>query len=350
VFFGGTRRNKEEPAELTERKLKAEGVDMLRLLGLNDANLVEVEERFDANITVRGDTITIRGDQKEVEQIEKIFKELIYLLNKNGELTHTDVDTVVDLVLVNGEPALPKSIAQGLPADEIDTVVLFTRNGIIRAKTPGQQKYVRQMRKSDIVFAIGPAGTGKTYLAVAMAVAALKNREITKIVLARPAVEAGESLGFLPGDLKEKVDPYLRPLYDALDDMIPPEKLKTYIERRVIEVVPLAYMRGRTLHNAFVILDEAQNASSMQMKMFLTRLGMNSRAVITGDITQIDLPVKTVSGLVQIRDILQDIQGVAFCYFDRNDVVRHKLVKDIIDAYEKYKNGATDANEKTPPG
>lgn len=320
---------------------------MLRLLGLNDANLQEVEDRFDANIVVRGDSIMIRGEQKEIDQIEKIFRELIYLLNKNGNLTTTDVDTVVDLVTVNGEPALPKSVTQQFPPDEIDTVVLFTRNGIIRAKTPGQKEYVRQIRKSDIVFAIGPAGTGKTYLAVAMAVAALKNREIVKIILARPAVEAGESLGFLPGDLKEKVDPYLRPLYDALDDMIPSDKLKTYIERRVIEVVPLAYMRGRTLNNAFVILDEAQNASSMQMKMFLTRLGTNSKAIITGDITQIDLPVKTVSGLVQIQDILQNIAGVKFCYFDRNDVVRHKLVKDIIDAYEKFHNGKSETNEKT---
>lgn len=334
---------------MTEKKIKAEGVDMLRLLGLNDANLQVVEDRFEANIVVRGDTITVRGDQKQTEQIEKVFKELIYLLKKNGNLTTTDVDTVIDLVTVNGEPALPKSITQQVPADEIDTTVLFTRNGIIRAKTPGQKEYVRQVRKSDIVFAIGPAGTGKTYLAVAMAVAALKNREITKIVLARPAVEAGESLGFLPGDLKEKVDPYLRPLYDALDEMIPPDKLKTYIERRVIEVVPLAYMRGRTLNNSFVILDEAQNASSMQMKMFLTRLGANSKAIITGDITQIDLPVKTVSGLVQIQEILNKVDGVAFCYFDRNDVFRHRLVKDIIDAYEKYHNSAPENNRKHEP-
>lgn len=331
---------------MTERKIKAEGVDMVRLLGLNDANLQEVEDRFAAAITVRGDSITIRGDQKEVEQVEKVFRELIYLLNKNGSLTPSDVDTVVDLVTVNGEPAVPTSVTQQLTADEMDTAVLYTRNGIIKAKTPGQKEYVRQMRKSDIVFAIGPAGTGKTYLAVAMAVAALKNREITKIVLARPAVEAGESLGFLPGDLKEKVDPYLRPLYDALDDMIAADKLKTYIERRVIEIVPLAYMRGRTLNNAFVILDEAQNASSMQMKMFLTRLGTNSKAVITGDITQIDLPVKMTSGLVQIQDVLQDIAGVSFCYFDKNDVVRHKLVKDIIDAYEKYhSNGKSEASD-----
>lgn len=321
---------------MAERKIKAGGVDMVRLLGLNDVNLNMLQEHFDANITVRGDNITCRGDQQQIDQLEKIFKELIYILNKNGNLTINDVETVIDLVKVNGEPAVPKSIAIQVGEEELETVVLFTRNGIIRARTSGQREYIRQIKKNDIVFSIGPAGTGKTYLAVAMAVASLKNREITKIILARPAVEAGESLGFLPGDLKEKVDPYLRPLYDALDDMIPPDKLKTYIERRVIEVVPLAYMRGRTLNNAFVILDEAQNATSMQMKMFLTRLGANSKAIITGDITQIDLPTKTVSGLVQIQEILQNIDGVKFCYFDRNDVVRHKLVKDIIDAYDKF--------------
>ena len=323
---------------------------MLRLLGLNDANLQVLENRFEANIIVRGDTITCRGEQQQVDQVEKVFKELIYILNKNGNLSANDVDTVIDLVTLNGDSAIPKSLEAQVGTDELESVVLFTRNGIIRVKTPGQKEYIRQIKKNDIVFAIGPAGTGKTYLAVAMAVAALKNREIVKIILARPAVEAGESLGFLPGDLKEKVDPYLRPLYDALDDMIPPEKLKTYIERRVIEVVPLAYMRGRTLNNAFVILDEAQNASSMQMKMFLTRLGANSKAIITGDITQIDLPVKTISGLVQIREILQNIEGVQFCYFDRNDVVRHKLVKDIIDAYDKYHTNGKSENGKTENG
>jgi phosphate starvation-inducible PhoH-like protein len=329
---------------LAERKIKASGVDMVRLLGLNDVNLNLLEEHFDVNITVRGENITFRGEQQQIDQLDKVFKELIYILNKNGNLTTNDVETVIDLVKVNGEPAVPKSIASQVSEEELEDVVLFTRNGIIRAKTPGQREYIRQIKKNDIVFSIGPAGTGKTYLAVAMAVAALKNREITKIILARPAVEAGESLGFLPGDLKEKVDPYLRPLYDALDDMIPPDKLKTYIERRVIEVVPLAYMRGRTLNNAFVILDEAQNATSMQMKMFLTRLGANSKAIITGDITQIDLPTKTISGLVQIQEILQNIDGVKFCYFDRNDVVRHKLVKDIIDAYDKYRSNGTAEN------
>lgn len=336
----------ESRTSLAERKIKAEGIEMIKLLGLNDANLHVVEEKFGSNISIRGDSISFRGEQHEVEQLEKIFKELIYILNKNGNLSINDVETVIDLVKVNGEPALPKSIASQISEEEIETAVLFTRNGVIRARTPGQVDYIRQMKKNDIVFAIGPAGTGKTYLAVAMAVAALKNREAMKIVLARPAVEAGESLGFLPGDLQQKVDPYLRPLYDALDDMIPPDKLKTYIERNVIEVVPLAYMRGRTLNNAFVILDEAQNASAMQMKMFLTRLGANSKAVVTGDITQIDLPLKTISGLIQIQDILHDIDGVRFCYFDKRDVVRHRLVKDIIEAYDKYHSDGKSDNER----
>jgi phosphate starvation-inducible PhoH-like protein len=309
---------------LTEKKLKIEGTDTLGLLGINDSNLQVIEKRFDATIVVRGDTITLRGEAPEVEQLEKIFRELMYLLNKNGSLTTYDVETVIDLISANGEPALPKSIASAMSRDELDAVVLFTKNQILRAKTAGQRTYVREVHKNDIVFAIGPAGTGKTYLAVAMAVAALKN---------------SESLGFLPGDLKEKVDPYLRPLYDALEDMIPAEKLRAYIEKRVIEVVPLAYMRGRTLNNAYVILDEAQNASAMQMKMFLTRLGPNSRAIITGDVTQIDLPNRTNSGLVQIQEVLRWVEGISFVYLDRNDVVRHRLVKDIIDAYEKYHAG-----------
>jgi phosphate starvation-inducible PhoH-like protein len=322
-----------------EKKIKLEGVDTFALLGLNDANLQILENRFDSNIFVRGGSMTIRGSQNEVEQIDKVVKELIFLVNKNGSLTTNDVETVVDLVTANGEPALPKNITSAFSQEEMDSVILYTKNQIIRAKTPGQRAYLQAMKKNDIVFAVGPAGTGKTYLAVALAVASLKNNEITKIVLTRPAVEAGESLGFLPGDLKEKIDPYLRPLYDALDDMIPAEKLRNYIEKRVIEIAPLAYMRGRTLNNAFVILDEAQNASAMQMKMFLTRLGPNSRAIITGDITQIDLPTKSASGLVQIQDVLKGVGGISFVYFDRNDVVRHRLVKDIIDAYDKYQNG-----------
>jgi phosphate starvation-inducible protein PhoH and related proteins len=322
-----------------EKKIRLDGVDTFALLGLNDANLQIIENRFDANIFVRGESITLRGNQQEVDQLEKVLKELIFILNKNGGLTTNDVDTVIDLVTANGEPALPKGLTSSLSRDELEAIILYTKNQIIRAKTAGQREYLRAVKKNDIVFAVGPAGTGKTYMAVALAVASLKNNEITKIVLTRPAVEAGESLGFLPGDLKEKIDPYLRPLYDALDDMIPGEKLRGYIEKRVIEIAPLAYMRGRTLNNAFVILDEAQNASAMQMKMFLTRLGPNSRAIITGDVTQIDLPSKSASGLVQIQEVLKGVEGISFVYFDRNDVVRHRLVKDIIDAYDKYHNG-----------
>jgi len=324
---------------VVEKKIKIEGGDSLGLLGLNDSNLQVLENRFDSSIVVRGGQISLRGEQAEVDQLEKIFKELLFLLNKNGTLTTNDVETVIDLVTINGEPAVPGAVATSIARDEVDSVVLYTKNQIIRAKTPGQKEYLRQVRKNDIVFSVGPAGTGKTYLAVALAVASLKNNEITKIVLTRPAVEAGESLGFLPGDLKEKIDPYLRPLYDALDDMMPGEKLRNYLERRIIEIAPLAYMRGRTLNNAFVILDEAQNASGMQMKMFLTRLGPNSRAIVTGDVTQIDLPNPGASGLVQIQEVLKGIDGIAFVYLDRNDVVRHRLVKDIIDAYDKYVNG-----------
>jgi phosphate starvation-inducible PhoH-like protein len=315
--------------EVVEKKMKLEGVDALSLLGTNDSNLQVIENKFDTNIVVRGDHIILRGEAEEVRQIEKIFKELVFILNKNGNLTTNDVDTVIDLIAVGHE----------VVKEELDNVILFTKNDFIKAKSVGQLEYYRQVRKNDIVFAIGPAGTGKTFLAVAMALASLKNRGVQRIMLARPAVEAGESLGFLPGDLREKVDPYLRPLHDALDEMLPPDKVKSYLERGIIEITPLAYMRGRTLNNAFVILDEAQNTTSMQMKMFLTRIGVNSRAIVTGDITQIDLPPRTTSGLVEIQEILKGIDGVAFVYLDRNDVVRHRLVKDIIDAYEKYRNG-----------
>jgi len=318
---------------LTEKKISLVGVDIVQLLGFNDAHLQMLEDRFSATLTVRGDQLSIRGTVLEAAKIEKVIHELIYVLNKNGNLTPNDIDTVIDLVSVNG--SLPELPAQS-SGDNGDAALLYTKAGIIKARTPGQKKYIQQIFENDIVFAIGPAGTGKTYLAVAMAVAALKNRDVTRIILTRPAVEAGESLGFLPGDFRDKIDPYLRPLYDALDDMLTAEKLKSYIEKRIVEIVPLAYMRGRTLHNAFVILDEAQNATAMQMKMFLTRLGVHSRAIITGDVTQIDLPSKTTSGLVQIQDVLKLVKGISFCYFDKSDVVRHRLVRDIIDAYDNY--------------
>lgn len=325
---------------MTEKKIPLAGVDVVQLLGFNDANLQMIEERFDANLTVRGDQLMIRGSQFEIGKIEKVVGELIYMLNKNGSLNPNDIDTVIDLVSVNGSAP---EVSLETQLEDNDSVILYTKMGVVKARTQGQKHYTQQIRKNDIVFAIGPAGTGKTYLAVAMAVAALKNRDITRIILARPAVEAGESLGFLPGDFREKIDPYLRPLYDALEDMLSVEKLRGYLEKRIIEIVPLAYMRGRTLHNAFVILDEAQNATAVQMKMFLTRLGPNSRAIITGDVTQIDLPTKTTSGLVQIQEVLKKIHGITFCTFDKNDVVRHKLVKDIIEAYDRYHvNGTGD--------
>ncbi|MEW6062225.1 MAG: PhoH family protein [Bacteroidota bacterium] len=302
------------------------------MLGYNDSHLHLIEQRFDATITARGSQLTLKGEPEELQQLERVFNELQFLLNKNGSLTANDVNTVLDLVI----DMSPTKIDAAKIKESGEVAILFTKNSIIKAKTPTQRVYLDAAQRNDIVFAIGPAGTGKTYLAVAMAVAGLKNNEVSKIVLARPAVEAGESLGFLPGDMAAKVDPYLRPLYDALDDMLPSEKLKTYLERRIIEIVPLAYMRGRTLHNAFVILDEAQNATAMQMKMFLTRLGHNSKAIVTGDITQIDLPSNSTSGLVQIQEVLKEIEGIEFVYFNNNDVVRHRLVKEIIDAYGKY--------------
>src|SRR3990167_5270146 len=314
----------------TEKRLTLDNVDMLSLLGTNDSNLKVIEDRFNASIIVRGENVVIKGVVEEVDVIEKVLKEMIYVLNTNNRLEKSDIETILDLTLQGKEIVSEK---------EFDSIILYTKNDSIKARTPGQTNYVKIAGKNDICFAIGPAGTGKTYLAVAMAVTALKKGIVSKIILARPAVEAGESLGVLPGDFREKIDPYLRPLYDALDDMIPSEKLKMNIEKRMIEIVPLAYMRGRTLNNAYVILDEAQNATDLQMKMFLTRLGVNSKAIITGDITQIDLPPKTISGLIQAKDILSGIDGVGFVYFDKGDIVRHKLVKDIIDAYEKHKNG-----------
>ena len=314
--------------ESIERRIQLPATNPVVLFGVNDAHLRIIEKRLDVTIVARGGNILLRGDDVAVDRAEKILKELVFVVNRTDQLSERDVNTVLD-ILTSGS-------GFEIPPEELDTVVLYAKQDYIKAKTPGQIAYLRAVRQNDIVFAIGPAGTGKTYLAVAAAVAALRNHEVLKIMLARPAVEAGESLGFLPGDLREKVDPYLRPLYDALDDMMPGEKLKTALEKRAIEIVPLAYMRGRTLNNAFIILDEAQNATSLQMKMFLTRLGANSRAIITGDITQIDLPQRSVSGLVEIQDILKGVEGVSFVYFEKSDVVRHRLVKDIINAYERY--------------
>ncbi len=281
-------------------------------------------------VTVRGDNVYLKGESEEISLIEKVFKEMIYVLNTTELIDSSDVTTIIDLA---------KSGKEIIDDEEYNSIILYSKKDVIKAKTPTQVKYFESVKKNDICFAIGPAGTGKTYLAVAFAVSALKKGLVQRIILARPAVEAGESLGFLPGDFREKIDPYLRPLYDALQDMLPKEKMHNYLENGIVEIVPLAFMRGRTLNDAYVILDEAQNSTAMQMKMFLTRLGPNSKAIITGDITQIDLPSKSQSGLIQVKGILKNIDGVDFIYFNRDDVVRHKLVKDIINAYEKFGNG-----------
>ncbi|MBN1638261.1 MAG: PhoH family protein [Ignavibacteriales bacterium] len=313
-----------------EKTLKLDNVDLLSLVGLNDSNIQPIENKFTATVTVRGEQVFIKGIKEEVDLVEKIFKEMIFVLNTSGKLNQKDVRTIIQLT-VEGQEIVSDN--------EFNNIILYTKDNVIKCKTPNQTRYYESVKKNDICFAIGPAGTGKTYLAVAFAVAELKKGNVKRIILARPAVEAGESLGFLPGDLKEKVDPYLRPLYDALQDFLPTDQLKNYLEKRVIEIVPLAYMRGRTLNYAYVILDEAQNATTMQMKMFLTRLGPNSKAIITGDITQVDLPRNVTSGLIQVQEILKNVDGVSFIYFDKGDVVRHKLVKQIIDAYEQFKNG-----------
>jgi len=316
------------PKKAVEKKIPLRGVDPLAFLGTHDANIRALEEQVAATVISRGNEVIIRGEASEVEQAARIVTELVFMLSRNGSLSEDDIRTVARL------SALPNQQKEE-PVD-LDSVILYVKSGVLKPRTEGQKRYYESACKTDIVFAIGPAGTGKTFMAVAMAVARLRDKEVDRIILCRPAVEAGESLGFLPGDFREKVDPYLRPLYDALYDMVPLDKLKRQLESRIIEIVPLAYMRGRTLNNSFVILDEAQNTTSLQMKMFLTRLGANSRAIITGDITQIDLPNKAESGLVQIQRILQGIDGIEFVYLTDQDVVRHPLVRKIIKAYEKY--------------
>ena len=317
--------------ENLEKKINIEDTDSKLLLGLNDENLDILDNHFNSNINVRGNYITINGPVDEVAVIEKLINELKYIIKKNGILTPQDVLSVIRLLEVNNN----QEIQEKNPTIKTSDIVLHSAKGLIRAKTPNQFEYYKAVQENDIVFAIGPAGTGKTYLAVAMAIASLRRNEVSKIVISRPAVEAGESLGFLPGDLKEKIDPYLKPLTDALSEMLTPEKYHNMLDKEIIEVTPLAYMRGRTLNYSFIILDEAQNATITQMKMFLTRLGVHSKAIITGDITQIDLPDNSKSGLINANHILQEINGIKFVYFNEKDVVRHKLVADIIKAYEK---------------
>ncbi len=317
-----------------ERNITLEGIDLLNFLGFNDSNIEMLRNRFKSNITIRGERINLKGESDELNQLEVIFKELMLLQKRQGRISESDVNLIVELVTDSRDADVEKKL--GIAREELDDVILVDRNDFIKPKTLGQRELYYKTKNNEIVFVIGPAGTGKTYLSVAIALAALRSKKVNRIILSRPAVEAGESLGFLPGDLSEKVNPYLKPLFDALEDMVPHEKLRNYFEKNIIEIIPLAYMRGRTLNNAFLILDEAQNSTALQMKMFLTRLGINSRAIITGDITQIDLPSRQTSGLVQIQKILQHIDGVEFVYLEKKDVVRHRLVKDIINAYEEF--------------
>ncbi|WP_449258495.1 PhoH family protein [Chlorobium limicola] len=316
----------------TEKTIDIQGIEPVILFGPFDAYLKTIRNTFpDVQITARGTTIALRGEDTDIAVLEKIFREMIFLADKHGEVLENDLNALINLALSPAPRTRPPA-----PGDE--DIIVATADYAVRAKTNGQRRMVAEAKNNDILFAIGPAGTGKTYTAVAIAVAAWKAKQVKRIVLARPAVEAGESLGFLPGDLAQKIDPYLRPLYDALQDMLTAEKLKFLTERRVIEIVPLAYMRGRTLNNSFIILDEAQNASGKQMKMCLTRLGINSKAIITGDVTQIDLPTTMESGLPSAEKILKNIKGISFVYLDKSDVVRHKLVRDIINAYEIHES------------
>ena len=304
-------------------------IDPLLLAGVNDANLVELQRALGVRVSFRGDALLLGGTAEQIERATPIAQGL------------------VDLVRI-GEPITPDDVfrlaSDGVPSDLTaptadDKILLPGLRRAIVPKTQGQRDYLGAISTHDIVVGIGPAGTGKTYLAVAKAVEALARKRVRRIILARPAVEAGESLGFLPGDLQAKVDPYLRPLYDALEDMMPHDRVQKALVTRTIEIAPLAYMRGRTLSDAFIILDEAQNATNAQMKMFLTRLGVNSRTVVTGDKTQIDLPKREESGLIQIERVLPGIEGIAFCYLHEGDVVRHRLVREIIRAYAEDQNG-----------
>jgi phosphate starvation-inducible protein PhoH and related proteins len=324
-----------------EHRLGAEGADYLLLAGVNDAHLLEIARQSGCRVILRGDDLILSGDVNDVERALPVAEQLVQQARVGQAF---DLDDIRRAFHTGGgrpragQPGAPGSAAaatrgNGAPGGDESQVLLAGLKKLIGSKSEGQRVYLDAIVNNDVVIAIGPAGTGKTYLAVAAAVDALRKNRVKRIILARPAVEAGENLGFLPGDLQEKVDPYLRPLYDALEDIMPADWVRRALEARTIEIAPLAYMRGRTLADAFVILDEAQNATNAQMKMFLTRLGLNSRVIITGDKTQIDLPKREESGLLQVEQILRGIDGIEFIYLDEVDVVRHRLVKDIIKAY-----------------
>ncbi|MDP9022976.1 MAG: PhoH family protein, partial [Actinomycetota bacterium] len=300
---------------------------MVALLGTRDELLRLVEEAFDASVHVRGNEISVTGHADEVDRVVRLFEELLTLLGRGQGLDRSVVGQTIRMVRANAPEA---------PSQVLSHAALTHRGRTIRPKTLGQKRYLDAIAANTVTFGIGPAGTGKTYLAMAAAVQALRAREVNRLIITRPAVEAGESLGYLPGTLQEKIDPYLRPLWDALHDMMDAEDLVAHVDRGTIEVAPLAYMRGRTLNDSFIVLDEAQNTTAEQMKMFLTRIGFGSKAVVTGDITQVDLPTGRHSGLRVVRDILADIDGVAFAYLAAGDVVRHQIVQRIVEAYERH--------------
>jgi phosphate starvation-inducible PhoH-like protein len=312
---------------LIEKKIHLEGVDPVKLFGINNARFDRIKTSFPRiKIISRGSELTLKGEESELIRFEGILEHMIDYLQRTDKPDEQELD---ELLRGNGKEVLEN---KAVPGD----VLLFGDSGKpIRARTVNQKALVKSCGETDLMFAVGPAGTGKTYTAIALAVRALKHRQVKRIILTRPAVEAGERLGFLPGDFKEKLDPYLQPLYDALDDMIPSKKLRGFLEDNTIQIAPLAFMRGRTLDNAFVILDEAQNATAMQLKMFLTRMGKNATFIVTGDLTQIDLPNRNDSGLLRAIDMLKQIDGIAIIEFDSRDIIRHKLVKYIVKAYEE---------------
>ncbi|HMA77096.1 MAG TPA: PhoH family protein [Candidatus Krumholzibacteriaceae bacterium] len=326
---------------IKKRILSADGIDMVNMLGVKDVNLRFLEERFPGAITVRGGDITLTGDDEKIDRLAAIFENLISLARDGRKLSREDVEDII-----NGGKKVSARINQ------LEKSVVFysprKRKGIV-PRSIKQKKYIEAIENFDVVFAIGPAGTGKTFLAIASALAALKRGDIGKIFVSRPVVETGESLGFLPGDLQEKIDPYLRPIFDSFSYMIGKKKMQHMIENDIIEIAPLAYMRGRTLNNAFVILDEAQNSTVMQMKMFLTRLGVNSKAIVNGDITQIDLSDYSSSGLVTVKSVLERVEGVKFIFFTEEDVVRHSLVRRIIRAFSTFGQSSEQSGGKVNP-
>ncbi|OKL39689.1 PhoH family protein [Pontibacter flavimaris] len=323
---------------MVEKVITLENISLIDFLGTENQNIKQLAAAFPSSkIISRGNEIKIQGQTPEITKIHEILSSLIDHYHKFGKITHNSVNRYLGTDAITEEEVIITSS---------DVIVYGSKGGVIKAKTPNQQKLVDTVEKHDLVFALGPAGTGKTYISVALAVRALKNKEVKKIIISRPVVEAGESLGFLPGDMKDKVDPYLRPIYDALEDMIPVEKLKYYQENKIIEIAPLAYMRGRTLNNAFVLLDEAQNTTPAQMKMFLTRMGPNAKVMVNGDWSQIDLPRNQRSGLMEALNILRGVKGIGFVEMSAEDVVRHRLVRDIVSAYSELEEKRRAAREE----